>query len=187
MRPADLLLVVVIEVVMGLLGWRVGIVRGRPAAGWWLGLLLGTIGVAIIILYPRTSEAKARATARRYAMQQDQEAAKAAGPPRPMVLRREHHATAHRAFGGLLERGGGLLEPVRARHPQREPSPRGGPGQRSGRRPVGPDVDRHQLDATHRTVALARELRIGPPARRASIAAKPGSAASKAASTPARH
>jgi len=58
----------VMGIAFGFAGYRVGTGRGRPVLGAVLGFALGLLGLLILVIIPRTPEAKAR-----------HEAAKAAG------------------------------------------------------------------------------------------------------------
>jgi hypothetical protein len=76
MAPWQLLIWLVVGVGLGIAGWAIGKDKGRPTAGWWLGFLLGLIGLIIIACLPRTREAEAQ---RQYLIQA--EAARRAGYP----------------------------------------------------------------------------------------------------------
>ena len=69
---------------LGFAGWGIGKSKGRAAAGWWLGFLLGIIGVIIVACMSATEEHKVQEAQRQYAIQA--EAARRAGyqyPPQP--------------------------------------------------------------------------------------------------------
>jgi hypothetical protein len=51
--------------VMGVIGLSIGRYKGRPALGFWLGFLVGLIGVIIIACIPRSQAAKMAAWQRK--------------------------------------------------------------------------------------------------------------------------
>jgi uncharacterized membrane protein YeaQ/YmgE (transglycosylase-associated protein family) len=74
----------VIAIIFGLIGTAIGKGKGRAGAGWWLGFLLGIIGVIIIACMSETQEHKVQEAQRQYEVQA--EAARRAGyqyPPQP--------------------------------------------------------------------------------------------------------
>lgn len=79
---AQVLIVLAVASGLGLAGWAIGKDKGRPVAGWWLGFLLGLIGLIIVALLPRTREAKIADAQRQYQIQA--EAARRAGYPYPL-------------------------------------------------------------------------------------------------------
>jgi hypothetical protein len=84
MEPWQVGIWLVMGTVFGLIGWGIGKGKGRAAAGWWLGLLLGIIGVIIIACLPRSREAQVAKAQRQYEIHM--EAARRAGyqyPPQP--------------------------------------------------------------------------------------------------------
>jgi hypothetical protein len=54
--------------VMGVIGLSIGRYKGRPALGFWLGFLIGLIGVIIVACIPRTQAAKMAAWQRQNAL-----------------------------------------------------------------------------------------------------------------------
>jgi len=52
--------VIFIMFICGLLGLAIGDGKGRAASGFWLGLLLGVIGLAIVALMRPTRDAQAK-------------------------------------------------------------------------------------------------------------------------------
>jgi hypothetical protein len=64
-----------------LIGWGIGKGKGRAGAGWWLGFLLGIIGVIIIACLSPTDEYRVRQAQRQWELQA--EAAWRAGYPWP--------------------------------------------------------------------------------------------------------
>jgi hypothetical protein len=54
--------------VMGVIGLSIGRYKGRPTLGFWLGFLIGLIGVIIIACIPRTQAAKMATWQRRNAL-----------------------------------------------------------------------------------------------------------------------
>jgi hypothetical protein len=73
-----------VAIVFGLIGTAIGKGKGRAGAGWWLGFLLGIIGVIIIACLSPTQEHKVKEAQRQYEIQA--EAARRAGyqyPPQP--------------------------------------------------------------------------------------------------------
>jgi len=66
MSSSQLLVALVVAVGFGFAGWGIGQGKGRPALGWWLGFLLGLIGIIIIACVPKTQAAKLAAAQRLY-------------------------------------------------------------------------------------------------------------------------
>jgi hypothetical protein len=82
--PGDVIIWAVVAVVCGFLGRSIGKGKGRGTAGWWLGFVLGFIGLVIVACLPRDKEAEIREAQRRLEVQA--EAARRAGvasPPQP--------------------------------------------------------------------------------------------------------
>ena len=69
MSPSQLLVVLVVAVGFGFAGFGIGKGKGRPVLGWWLGFLLGVIGVIIIACIPKTQAAKLGEAQRQYQLQ----------------------------------------------------------------------------------------------------------------------
>lgn len=67
-------IVIVMAIVCGIAGFRIGTYKGHPIAGLILGLLLGLIGVGIIAIVPQTGAARVERAERR--MRAEQEAAR---------------------------------------------------------------------------------------------------------------
>lgn len=78
---AQVLIVLVVACGLGFAGRAIGKDKGRPVAGWWLGFLLGLIGLIILACLPRTREARLAQAQRQYQIQA--EAARRAGYPYP--------------------------------------------------------------------------------------------------------
>ena len=57
----------VMGIAFGFAGYRVGTGRGRPVLGAVLGFALGLLGLLILVIIPRTPEAKARRAAQQAA------------------------------------------------------------------------------------------------------------------------
>jgi len=84
MTPGAVVVWLVVAVIFGLIGTAIGKGKGRAGAGWWLGFLLGIIGVIIIACLSPTEEHKVQQAQRQYEIQA--EAARRAGyqyPPQP--------------------------------------------------------------------------------------------------------
>jgi hypothetical protein len=81
MSPWQVGIWLVAAVIFGLIGQAIGKPKGRAAAGWWLGFLLGIIGVIIIACLPRSREVQVAEAQRQYEIQA--EAARRAGCPYP--------------------------------------------------------------------------------------------------------
>lgn len=81
MEPWQVLIWLVVATGLGFAGWGIGKSKGRAAAGWWLGFLLGIIGVIIIACMSPTDEYRVQEAQRQYALQA--EAARRAGYPWP--------------------------------------------------------------------------------------------------------
>jgi uncharacterized membrane protein YeaQ/YmgE (transglycosylase-associated protein family) len=82
--PGDVIIWVVVAVVCGFLGRSIGKSKGRGTEGWWLGFVLGFIGLIIVACLPRDKETEIREAQRRLEVQA--EAARRAGvawPPQP--------------------------------------------------------------------------------------------------------
>jgi uncharacterized membrane protein YeaQ/YmgE (transglycosylase-associated protein family) len=84
MTPGVLTVWIVLAVIFGFIGTAIEKGKGRSAEGWWLGFLLGIIGVIIVACMSATEEHKVQEAQRQYAIQA--EAARRAGyqyPPQP--------------------------------------------------------------------------------------------------------
>ncbi len=81
MEPWQVGIWLVMAVIFGLIGQAIGKGKGRASAGWWLGFLLGIIGVIIIACLRPDREAQVAAAQRQYEIQA--EAARRAGYPYP--------------------------------------------------------------------------------------------------------
>jgi hypothetical protein len=77
MEPWQVLIWLVVATGLGFAGWGIGKSKGRAAAGWWLGFLLGVIGVIIIACMSPTQEHRVQEAQRQYEIQM--EAARRAG------------------------------------------------------------------------------------------------------------
>ncbi len=78
--PWKVLLLAAAVALCGWAGRAIGVRKGMPAEGLWLGLLLGILGVLFIAVVPSGTEGKARAAQRRMEKQRrraeiDQQAA----------------------------------------------------------------------------------------------------------------
>lgn len=82
MEPWQVLIWLVLATAFGFAGWGIGKSKGRPGLGWWLGFLLGIIGVIIIACLPKTRAAEVAAAQRQYEIQAEA-ASKAAYPYPP--------------------------------------------------------------------------------------------------------
>jgi hypothetical protein len=81
MEPWQVLIWLVVATGFGFAGWGVGKGKGRATAGWWLGFLLGFIGLVIIACMSPTQEHWVQEAQRQYEIQA--EAARRAGYPYP--------------------------------------------------------------------------------------------------------
>jgi len=84
MTPGKVGIWIVLAIVFGLIGTAIGKGKGRADAGWWLGFLLGIVGVIIIACLSPTEEHKVQQAQRQYEIQA--EAARRVGyqyPPKP--------------------------------------------------------------------------------------------------------
>jgi uncharacterized membrane protein YfcA len=71
MTPAQALVVLIFTVVFALIGYRVGVWKGRPSLGALLGMFLGLIGVVIMLCVPKTQEARIKKETQRLAAEQE--------------------------------------------------------------------------------------------------------------------
>jgi hypothetical protein len=69
MSSVQLLVWLVVAVGFGVAGWGIGKGKGRPVLGWWLGFLLGLIGIIIVACVPKTRAAKLAEAQRQYQVQ----------------------------------------------------------------------------------------------------------------------
>jgi hypothetical protein len=67
-----------VAICFGLIGFAIGRYKGRPALGFWLGFLIGLIGLIVIACVPRSQAKKMADAQRQYELQ-----ARAAGYPYP--------------------------------------------------------------------------------------------------------
>lgn len=81
MAPWQVLIWLIAATVTGLIGWRIGVYKGRPGWGFWLSFLLGLIGIVITACLSRTESAKVKSVAENLRIQQ--EAQRQAGYPYP--------------------------------------------------------------------------------------------------------
>jgi hypothetical protein len=71
MTPAQALVALISALVFALIGYRLGVWKGRPSLGGLLGMFLGLIGVVIILCVPKTHEARIKKETRRLAAEQE--------------------------------------------------------------------------------------------------------------------